>query len=299
MGKAKKILIYSDNAQINELYGAAKAIGEEVVSFYIGKREDAAGAETLYYLGDTENGKLYESYLPAVIKLVEEVAPDVVLFSTSVRCRLMAAVVAGKFHTSVLTDASDLCFEETLSSKRMVYGGSAVRLEKSKGMAVVCLPAGSYEAEELPASNIIDVQPVCADGIVRTGVQKKVKETVNLAAAKRVVCVGRGCSGEAAMKAAQEFAQITESEMGCTRPVSEDGLMSAAQYVGISGVMMKPDVYFGFGISGQIQHVVGVNTAKVMFVINKDKNAPFFKNADYGLVANTEAVLPKINELLR
>lgn len=298
MSKAKKVLIYSDTNQMGELYTAAKAIGEEVVSFYIGDKAGAVGADTVYYLGNLEDGKMHESYIQSILKLIDEISVDVVLFSTSVRCRMMAAVIAAKHETSVLTDASTLKFEDSLLSSRMVYGGAAYKTEKAKSFAVACVSAGSYEASALPEASVVDVVSDCESGIVCTGKQIKVKDTVNLAVAKKVVCVGRGAAKEESFAMANDLAHAIGAEVACTRPIADDGIMPTAAYVGISGVMMKPDVYIGLGISGQVQHMVGISSSKTMFIINKDKNAPFFKNADFGLVADVEKVLPKINEIL-
>lgn len=74
--------------------------------------------------------------------------------------------------------------------------------------------------------------------------------------------------------------------------------MPREAYIGISGLMLNPEVYVGIGVSGQMQHMVGINGAKLVFAINKDKNAPIFNQADYGLVGDLNAVLPIINEKL-
>lgn len=299
MMKAKQVLIFTDNGQLGELYSAGKILGEKVASLYIGDREKAIGAETVYYLGNLDNGRIYESYIPAMVQVIQDTQADIVLFGTSVRCRMMAAAVAAFFKTSAMTDASDLVYDGSLSAKRMVYGGTAYRTDRSKGIAVVCVAPGSFEPAELPGTvEIVEITAEAAKGIVCTESKKKVKEQVDLSTAKRVVCIGRGCCSEEMMEYVKKFAELTNCEIGCTRPVSDDGILSSDLYVGISGVMMKPDVYFGFGISGQIQHTVGVEEAKTLFVINKDQRAPFFKNADYGMVGSVETVLPKLVELL-
>lgn len=300
MSKLKNVMIYSDNEQINELYAAAKEIGESVSAFYIGRREDARGAERVYYLGAAENGRLHESYIPAMIEAIKEQRPDAVLMSTSTRCRMMAAAIAASFGTSVLTDCGELTLDGGLVSKRMVYGGAAFKTEWAGAFAVACLSPGAYEAAELPADPVcVEVPDRAAEGVVLTDSKAKIKESVNLAAAKKVVCIGRGCSGESSVRLAEEFAALTGSELGCTRPVAEDGIMAVERYVGISGVMLKPEVYLGVGISGQIQHMVGVNQSRTMFAINKDKDAPIFRNVDYGIVGEADAVLSRLVDMMK
>ena len=88
-------------------------------------------------------------------------------------------------------------------------------------------------------------------------------------------------------------------EIGCTRPVAEEEhWYSKDRYIGVSGVMIKPNFYLAIGISGQIQHMVGVNQTNVICAINKDENAPIIKQADYTLIGDVNAVLPAIIEKL-
>lgn len=298
----KKAIIFSDNSSsLPELYGAAKAVAEEVSAFYIGEKAEAKGAETVYYLGSVSDGKMYESYIPEMKAVITQEKPELVLMSATVRCRLIAARLAAWLGTSVLSDSKGLSVEEGVVSKRMVYGGSAFKTEKAKGTAVVCLSAGVAEAVALPENvNVIDRSDgeVCT-GMCLKGVEEKKSEGVDLTAAKKIVCIGRAFSTEEDLQLAKDFAAAVGAEVGCTRPVAEDGLMPHKTYVGISGAMLNPEVYFGFGISGQIQHLVGVNSAKVMFAINKDEDAPIFKNIDYGMVGKVEEILPELIKRLK
>ena len=125
-------------------------------------------------------------------------------------------------------------------------------------------------------------------------------EVVNLGAAKRVIGVGRGFAAEEDLKMAEELASLMGAEMACSRPIAEgEKWMSKERYIGVSGVVLKPDVYVAVGISGQIQHMVGVNQAKTLVAINKDKNAPIFKQVDIGIVGDIYTVLPKIVEKMK
>jgi electron transfer flavoprotein alpha subunit len=92
---------------------------------------------------------------------------------------------------------------------------------------------------------------------------------------------------------AEELAGLMEAEVGCSRPVAE-GLnwLPLERYVGISGAIVKPELYLAVGISGQVQHMVGINQSRVIVAINKDKQAPMFKQADYGIVGDLNKVLP-------
>ncbi len=297
----KNVIIYADNAaSLSELYGAASAVAEKVSAFYAGDKAAACGAETVYYLGDLADGKIVENYIPAMKAVIADVQPELVLMSCSVRCRQIAAQIAASLKTTVMSDSTGLDFANGMASQRMVYGGAAIRTEKSKGITVACLAPGVGEAKELPAvAEVVDVAAAAAAGLKCTGVEVKKVESVDLAAAKKIVCIGRAFTSPEEVALAEEFAKAIGAELGCTRPVAEDDLMAYNRYVGISGAMTRPDVYIGLGISGQIQHLVGVNTAKVMFAVNKDDKAPIFSAVDYGMVGKVADVLPKLTELLK
>ena len=130
-------------------------------------------------------------------------------------------------------------------------------------------------------------------------VRPKAGETVNLPAAKRVVGVGRGFAAQGDLDLARELATALGAELACSRPVAEGlGWLPTERYVGVSGATIRPDLYLAVGISGQVQHMAGVNHAKVIVAINRDKNAPVFAQADLGVVADLYDVLPALTKAL-
>ena len=113
--------------------------------------------------------------------------------------------------------------------------------------------------------------------------------------AKKVITVGRGFSKKEDLVLAESLAQALDAEIGCTRPIAEgEGWMPHERYIGISGVMLKADLYVALGVSGQIQHMVGANGSKIIIAVNKDKNAPVFKSADVGIVGDINKVIPAL-----
>jgi electron transfer flavoprotein alpha subunit len=110
-----------------------------------------------------------------------------------------------------------------------------------------------------------------------------------------VVGVGRGFAAEADLDLARTLAVKLGAELACSRPIAEGvDWMPAERYLGVSGATIKPDLYLAVGISGQVQHLVGVNGAKVIVAVNKDKNAPIFASADFGVVGDLYQVLPEL-----
>lgn len=117
--------------------------------------------------------------------------------------------------------------------------------------------------------------------------------------ARLVVSVGRGIGSQENIAIAKTLADAIGAEIACSRPVAEnEKWMEHERYVGISNLMLKPELYLAVGISGQIQHMVGANGAQTIVAINKDKNAPIFQFADYGIVGDLFKILPALTQQL-
>jgi electron transfer flavoprotein alpha subunit len=135
---------------------------------------------------------------------------------------------------------------------------------------------------ELPKTKVVEQQP-------------KEAGTVNLEEAEVLVCVGRGVAAEEDLEMIQSLAEVLGGMVGCTRPISHDyHWLTEDQMVGLSGKEISPALYVAIGVSGQIQHTVGILNAKTILAINKDSNAPIFKIADYGIVGDLYDVVPKL-----
>ena len=116
-----------------------------------------------------------------------------------------------------------------------------------------------------------------------------------MTSAKTVIGVGRGLSSGERLPLIRELAAALEAEIGCTRPVAEEnGWLTREHNIGISGAAIRPNLYLALGISGQIQHMVGVNEARTIAAVNKDENAPIFKSCDIGIVGDLAQILPEL-----
>lgn len=298
MSKAKSILVIAEGADnIAALVSGAKVLGENVTLVFSGAENEAVGADKAYRLA----GESFTLYLNTIVELAKEIKPELVITDCGKNGRLIAGIIAGCCGAGLISDVSEIVIEgDSVSASRMVYGGVAFKTDKVKlPMAVVCVSAGSFVAADLQPCADISVLEASGAGI--KFVEKQAVETakVNLAAAKKIIAVGRGVADESVLGQVLELAQQTGFEVGCTRPIAEEqGWMPKETYIGVSGAMLKPETYIGLGVSGQVQHMVGINSAKQVFAINKDKNAPIFKQCDYGLVADIAQVLPALKELL-
>lgn len=320
MSDYKNIWVMSENVQDYPALckcAVSVAAGTEVkiTALWMGAAEDAAELQSLgvsaVCLVPKDEQVFVGSYGSALTEALKNDACNVFLCATSKNSRLLAAQVAAGLKTGVVNDVTALsCEGGELVFEHMVYGGSAVRKERvantptvallSESLllgyaldeTIVCDTAGTSEKVELSLSP--------TEGISLLGVGVREVETVNLAGASIVVSVGRGFEKEEDLQYAKDLAAALNGEVGCTRPIAEgSGWMSHERYIGVSGAMLKPNIFIAIGLSGQIQHMVGANRAKTIVAINTDKNAAIFKQADYGLIGDLTEVVPKLTAALK
>lgn len=304
MAKLKNVWVLAEKPQtVNELCAGAAQFGEKVSVIWAGVKGLTCAAEVIYHLGELNNERLLVNYIPTIIQLIQDNQPELLLVDTSKNGRLVAGAIAAVCKTSVLTDINEIEVSDgAIQTKRMVYGGAAFKTEKIvNGLAIVCVPVGVFEGTGAGKPEVINVDLVTSAVAVECIEKRpKVGEVVNLRSAKRVVGVGRGFPNEESLQIARDFASAVGAEIGCSRPIAEEEKwMAKERYLGISGTMIKPEIYFGVGISGQVQHMVGVNQARTIVAINKDKNAPIFKQADYGIVGDLKVILPELASLIK
>ncbi len=303
MSKFNNVWVITDKtSSYAELCAGARGLGKSVTLIYAGDKTKAVGADKAYYLGAIDQEHRWNGYIPTIVSLVKENAPEVVVLGITKNCRLTAGTIAATLGTGVITDASAISIENDISAERMVYGGAAIRREKSIGAtAVICVANGIFEAaESTPVAEIIEL-PVAASpvGIKCTAVKSVETSNINLAAAKRIVGVGRGLSDQNSLVTVSKLASVLGAEIGCTRPIVEElKWLPRETYIGVSGVIAKPDLYLAVGISGQVQHSVGISNSNCIIAINKDESAPIFKICDYGIVGDLEKIVPTLTELV-
>ena len=297
MDKVKScVVIASGKNAALELVSGAAALAESVSLVCLGEVVSAEGVEAVYSV-DTSVSAI--NFVPAIVKLVADKQAQLVLCDQSKNGRLAAAMVAAANKTSVQVDANSVeVVDGAVVTKRVAYGGLAVKTEKSGAVAVIVVSAATFPAA---AETAADAATLESAAVVET-VDKKAKEQqrTNLAAAKKVVGVGRGVGSAENLELVEQFAAVLGAEVGCTRPVAEeDKLMPSNRYIGVSGVVVKPELYIALGLSGQVQHTAGMDQSGVVIAINKDEKAPIFKECDFGVVGNMMEIMPKVIEALK
>jgi electron transfer flavoprotein alpha subunit len=276
-------------------------------------------ADTVYRLQLPADAMLEDAAQSLAVFLREQ-SPDVLFVQPTRQMRLLAGKIAALLGTTAIGDL--LACNNDGSVQHLVYGGAAVRTEKATTATQIvftpagaplegALPEGALSGDALPAGAPLGPKGSGAPAIVQVefiaptraprllASRSREKTTVDLTIAKRIVGVGRGIAVKEDLRMIEDLASCLEAEIGCTRPIAEEEKWLPREvYIGVSGALLSPEIYLGIGLSGQVQHTVGINRSKKILAVNKDKNAPIFKQADYGIVADLYKVVPLITKLL-
>ncbi len=288
------------------LLGAARLAGATPVALVIAERDVAEGVASLgvaetRWLGPPGDALGLAEYASPIAELAAADAPSIVLLPSSPRHRLLTGLVAGHLGTSALTDVTALVSDEgVLTVTRPHYGGAAVRTEQVlSAVAVVAVVPGAFSTDALPS-------PVATEVVEATGLppespvhlvarRSEASASGRLATARTVVGAGRGVSKADNLELLEQLAHALGGEIACTRPVAEElHWLPRDRYLGVSGLQLAPELYVAVGVSGQVQHMIGVEGAKMIVAINNDKAAPVFAQADYGVVGDLTDVLPAL-----
>ena len=301
------IFVMSDEASaLSELCAGAGAVAARVTAILFGSEAEAAGAagcgaDRLLYCQPSD-GAVPEDYAAAVAQEVKKEASALVIVNNTIRGRCLAGKLGVVLDTAGLTSVNALERSgEELVCCRMVYGGIAQRSEVfTKPYGVLTVGGGVFEAAAEPAqAAVAPFEGLPQGGLKRIACTPKKEGGVDLVAAKRIVDVGRGLAQEADLEQCRKLAAALGAEVGCSRPVAENNKwLPKSNYMGITGVQVKPELIVALGVSGQIQHIGGINKSRVIVAVNKDKSAPIFKNADFGVVGDLYKVVPALIEKL-
>ncbi|MDR2035692.1 MAG: electron transfer flavoprotein subunit alpha/FixB family protein [Coriobacteriales bacterium] len=298
------IYVYSDEpGLVAELLGFALSTGKQACAVTF-SQEDADKAQAfgadkvLFFKGASP---LAENYAKALADYLAAEQADLFLAGMTPRGRDLAARVAGYLACGMASDVLSLTpVAEGFTVEKMLYGGVAVLTETLASPAVVTIGSGKFDAPAAGDSPVETLE-VPSDMRVRLVTSAPlVQEGVDLNKAEKVVGVGLGFSKQEDLSLAEDLAAVLGAEIGCTRSIAEERKwLPVEQYIGISGAVIKPQLYLSLGISGQIQHVIGVRDAKTIAAINTDENAPIFKAADYGIVGDMYEIAPLLTEALK
>lgn len=309
MSNRKKVWVLAESeAALAQLMAGGKQLGEEAAAIIYGGRKEAEkavqlGADKVYWLGEIHEDRIMEDYTETIAALVQKEWPRLLLVESGKRGKLIAGRLAAIMGSSVLANTGELIVDGgTVQARHMVYGGAACRTVKGLTDTIIAVVnTGVFNALPEDTGRQGEIMPVqyIEPAVKIKVIDRKKKEglDVNLTDAKRVVGIGRGIERQEDIRMIEELAGAMGAEIGCTRPIAEGvNWLPRERYIGVSGVMLNPDLYLALGISGQVQHMVGVDQAKVIVAVNKDKAAPIFKKSDYGIVGDIYKILPLLIE---
>jgi electron transfer flavoprotein alpha subunit len=300
------------SASALELLTKARSIGDEVAAVALGPGAAGAapalgehGAATVFASDDAVYADtLGQPAAHALHTLVQEHAPDVVLFSTSYDARDVAGRLQAKLGCTLMSNATDVSGPD--AAQTQIFGGSRVvevALDGPSPRLVLVRPK-SFPAE--PSGGTATVVPVRVEIPDDLTVARRVERHEEAASgprledAKVVIAGGRGLQDASNFKLLDDLAAaIGDAAVGASRAVVDAGWVPYSYQVGQTGKTVKPEVYIAVGISGATQHVVGMKAAKRVVAINKDADAPIFRLADLGVVGDALAVVPKLIEEIR
>ena len=245
-------------------------------------------------------------YVSVLAEAIGAESPDLVLFPHTYQSveyvpRLAQATGAALVPEAVSYERRD----GRLVWRRPVLGGKlqAEVAALGDGPTLVSLQSGAFAADAAARGDApAPVRPLAgqpAPDREVLGVEEAGEQEIDLSQAQIIVAVGRGIGKEEKLPVVQELAEALGAEIGASRPVIDSGWLKRERQIGSSGQTVAPKLYVGVGISGAIQHLVGMKGSKVVVAINKDAGAPIFSLADYGIVGDLHEVVPAITAALK
>ena len=326
-----KTLVYIDHFKGDvqpaswEALGLAKSLGTASAVVF-GSGVDAVvkaafehGADEVFVADDAALTDVRsEPYAATLSALASSQSPDLILFPTTARTRELSAMSAVDLNTGVLTDISGLeVVDGALIATRPIYEGKVLEKTVCSGKPVMAtirgraFPKPEPDASKTGTATKVEVK---ADALTTVEGYSASESAVNLGDAGVIVSGGRGVSNNPSLvppaglndkqaeiwRAQQGFALIGElanvlgGAVGASRAAVDGGYIPYSHQVGQTGKVVTPDLYIACGISGAIQHLVGMRNAKVIVAINKDSDAPIFKQARYGVVGDLFQIVPAL-----
>ncbi len=288
-----------------ELLTIARRMGEPVAVFLGNASADAVetlgrfGAAKVFVVDAPELDQfLVAPKAEALAAVVAQASPDSVLVTSSAEGKEIAARLAVRIGSGIVTDAVDVAADGTATQS--VFAGSwSVQAKVTTGIPIITVKPNAAAPEEAPASPVVETVAVsfsdAATSARITAVEPRAKSgRPELTEAAIVVSGGRGVGGPEGFGVIEALADSLGAAVGASRAATDAGWYPHAFQVGQTGKTVSPQLYVANGISGAIQHRAGMQTSKTIVAVNKDSEAPIFELADFGLVGDLFAVVPQL-----
>ncbi len=314
------VLIFVDHAEghiskssfeaLSYGFALAKQLGTSANAVVLGNvsNEEAAslgkyGIEKTYLAaGDIYNTVDAQVYTKAIAEAATQSGATVIIFSHNQTGRAVAPRMSAKLKAGLVTGVAGLPKTDNgFVVRKGVFSGKAfANVDITSPIKIITITPNNFGVKESgDAKAEVITLTVDAQPKVKTTATNKVSGEVPLTEAEVVVSGGRGLKGPENWGMVEDLAKTLHAALACSRPVADAHWRPHHEHVGQTGIQISPKLYIALGISGAIQHLAGVNRSKVIVVINKDAEAPFFKAADYGVVGDLFDVVPKLTEEIK
>ena len=244
-----------------------------------------------------------DAYASASRSLIESVSPTYVLLPHTYQTRDFAPLLAARLRTPLITDVTAISGNGAAATfvRPMFQGKLAAQVKPIGGTpAIVTTQIGAFRADAAEKGGAVSVSKLDIQIDPATVRQKpeapfrEAKQAVDLGQAERIVAVGRGIKSQENIPLAEKLAKAMDAEVAASRPICDNGWLPMERQIGSSGQTVAPKLYVALGISGAIQHLVGMKGSRTIVAINKDAEAPIFEVADYGIVGDLFEIAPAI-----
>jgi len=292
--------------------GIASATGVKVSAVVLGKSIASVASDIasrkLDAVHTVEDDKVAEytpdGYVPALKQVIDRLDPRLVILSHTYQVRDFAPKLAAALEKTFVTDCVGFRVEgaDVVFTRQIFQGkiNTDVRVTGAPPI-LASFQAGSYRADKAEAGEapapIAPLEINMADVQIRSQVEPKfqeAKQAVDLSQAPLIVAVGRGIKSQENIEMVQRLAQAMGAEIAASRPICDNEWLPMDRQIGSSGQTVSPKLYLAIGISGAIQHMVGMKNSQTIVAINKDAEAPIFDIADYGIVADLFEIVPAL-----
>ena len=300
-----------------EALGAALNLGQpqDVTAVIIGAQTESLAAEAatkgVGKVVRVEHPRLAQ-YTPdgfslALQQLIENQSPTQVVFPHTYQVRDYAPALACRMGQVLIGDVVAIGDGPTFTRQLLQGRLTGTYRHSGTGPCFVSVQAGAFRAETVPAPQRTPAQvtvfnPNIDASQIRTRPGEPFREsaqTVDLGSAQRIVSVGRGIKEAENLPMVNALAEALNAELAASRPICDNGWLPMGRQVGSSGQTVSPRLYLAVGISGAIQHLVGMKGSQCIVAINKDPDAPIFEVADYGIVGDLFDVVPALTEAVK
>ena len=293
-----------------EAIAAAQQAGDQVKIAIVGSGVDGvagelAGAETAeVILVDDPALEHYtaDGLVQSLAALIGQEQPSHVFFAHTYQTRDFAPALAARLQRSLITDVTAVKKSDGgLTYVRPVFQGKLIAEVAAEGPAphLVTCQIGAFRADSVRRGASAAAVRKAAATVDASKIRQKpeppfqeAKQAVDLSQAERIVAIGRGIKGQEHLKLAEQLAQALGAEIAASRPICDAGWLPMDRQIGSSGQTVAPKLYVALGISGAIQHLVGMKGSRTIVAINKDPEAPIFEIADFGIAGDLFEVVP-------